>query len=475
MDNGGEVTQLRRIVGVGEAAYVAAGARAEVVRALAVPELRAPDKVLMQGEAVVALMPLTEGATLGDVIRATGPLSAGGCVWVGTRVARALARLHRAGMAHGAVEADNVVIELGHAVLLDTGSGVTSATQSDDVAALGRLLRVSVRDGDADVMTAWTNPMSAADPAARPTAAMVARALPGAAQERPVALPGPSVASRMRDSVGGVGRDDVMGPGAAGAPARSVERDVRAPAAAARRGPGARRDPRSDHAGAPSAPPSGPWARLAGSLETTPRRLAGLTGLAGAAVVASGAAVWLLMGAGAATAEDASAAAGAASSATAVPSASLDVGQSSAAKGAAEEVEEARAQAVDDGQATMEDPADAASTLTEQRFAALADGDAAALIATTAPGSTARARAEDQAAAVEAGGLAYEGLSVRVESAEVGDADEDSATVVLTYIASPHTVVIDGERSDVEAARETVELTMEAIEGNWLVSSVSER
>ncbi|WP_084126703.1 hypothetical protein [Demequina sp. NBRC 110054] len=448
MDIGGEVTQLRRIVGVGEAVYVAAGARAEVVRALAVPELRAPDKVLMQGEAVVALMPLTDGQTLADVMRATGPLSAGGCVWVGTRVARALARLHRAGMAHGAVEADNIVIESGHAVLLDAGSGVASATQSDDVAALGRLLRGAVRDGDADVMAAWTNPMSAADPAARPTAAMVARALPGAAQERPIALPGPSVASRMRDSV------------EAGAPEPTRKRDD----AAARR---------------VSSDAGGPWSRWASSLETTPRRLAGLVGLAGSAVVACGAAIWLLMGAGASTAESGAAGADEATSVVeeggTVASASDGAGSATGEPSESADAESAgamRAFADGTGAAVIEDPAEAAAWLTERRFEALAGADPSALVATTVPGSAARERAQSQAADVEAGVLTYEDLEVRVETVEVEEEGEESATVTLTYVASAHVVVVQGERSEVDAQRDTVELRMEKVKGSWRVADV---
>ncbi|MDN4472662.1 hypothetical protein [Demequina zhanjiangensis] len=418
----GEIAQIRRVIGVGEAVYVAAGARAEVVRALGAEELRAPDRVIMQGDAVIALMPVSHGVTLAEVIRASGPLSAGECVWVGTRVARALARLHRAGMAHGVVDAESILIDSGSAVLLDTGAGVASATQPDDVAALGRLLRASARTSDADVMTAWTDPMSADDPSGRPTAAMVARALPGAAEERPVALPGPSVASRMRESL------------ASSEPAsEGARRGKGKPASTGPRRPPVGRQER----------PSDRWSALASRLSTTPRRLAMLSGGAAAALVALTVTAAFLASAEASAAPTGDAAALA-----------RGLAQSGAAIGPG-------------------DPAQAAARLTERRFDALDAGDATALLATTAEGTPARARAEQQSASVTAGALVYDGLEVSVDATQVQEEGGDSAVVAIEYTMSGYDVTVSGETTHAEPATESVVLELVLDHGRWRVSEVS--
>ncbi|WNM25656.1 hypothetical protein RN607_05975 [Demequina capsici] len=457
MDNGTEIAQIRRVVGVGEAVYAAATARAEVVRALAAPELRAPDKIVMQGEAVVALMPVSSGMTLAEVTRATGPLSAGACVWVGTRAARALARLHRAGMAHGAVDADSIVIEDGSAVLLDPGTGVASASPADDVAALGGLLRAAVRAVDGEVMRAWTDPMAADDPAARPTAAMIARALPGAAQERPVALPGPSVASHMRDSAAGISLSaQPAGGRGAGKPTSSGARG-RAAAPARAVAPGRR--------------------SLAARLSTTPRRLT--LGVAGVAFV-----LLLLAGVLAATVltrdGDAQAtAAGELSATSSAPDVSASASPSASTETGAPRTEEGftTTPSGDPEQVQTSGPGDpgvAAAQLTTQRFGALAASDAEALIATTAAGSPARERAEEQAISLTGGGLAYEGLAVTVGEVQVLSSAPDSALVSVAYSTSQYVVAVDGEQTTVPPAEESVQLALVAQDGGWRVSDVSQ-
>jgi serine/threonine-protein kinase len=64
------------------------------------------------------------GATLADLVREHGPFDAETAAAVGVEVCRALAAVHRAGLVHGDVKADNVMREpAGRVVLLDFGLG----------------------------------------------------------------------------------------------------------------------------------------------------------------------------------------------------------------------------------------------------------------------------------------------------------------------------------------------------------------
>jgi eukaryotic-like serine/threonine-protein kinase len=69
-------------------------------------------------------MELVRGATLEDLLRSRGPMSAGEAALVGQDVCRALAAVHAAGLVHRDVKTANVMREIGgRLVLMDFGAG----------------------------------------------------------------------------------------------------------------------------------------------------------------------------------------------------------------------------------------------------------------------------------------------------------------------------------------------------------------
>jgi len=200
---------VERVVGAGGTVFDEVRARVESLLRLGDPALLVPSRVAMvrDDEVVVAELPRDE-CTLRAIVNARGPLKAGQCVWWGMAAAQALSTLHRHGMAHGALDADAVIVAHGRVAIARLVDGRADATAADDVAALGRLLVSVVRSADADRIRAWTDPMTHSDPAGRPTAAMVARALSSCAPPEELTPPPTGVAAALRRSAtarGGLG------------------------------------------------------------------------------------------------------------------------------------------------------------------------------------------------------------------------------------------------------------------------------
>ena len=145
---------------------------------------------------LVRVAPLPDGAALTHVVpagsvtlaelREAGPFRAGHVLGIGLAVADALVELVEAGLAHGDVSAEQVLVGPGGAVVLG-GAGlawsrppgtVGGPREADDVAALGELLRDLLGAGSAPsplVLAALR--ASDPDPALRPSAAELRAAL----------------------------------------------------------------------------------------------------------------------------------------------------------------------------------------------------------------------------------------------------------------------------------------------------------
>ena len=191
-----------RVVGHGHDVYEAVRARVATLANVSHQALDVPSRVTMlPGDAVAVAEPGHGAPTLQTTLDSRGSLRAGECVWLGMAVAEALAALHRAGLAHGAVDAGAVRLPTGGTLLANLVDGPKDATAADDVAALGLMLESCVAGADAERVRAWTQPMTHVDPAARPTAAMVARALGSCAPPEPLQQAPRGVASSMRAAV----------------------------------------------------------------------------------------------------------------------------------------------------------------------------------------------------------------------------------------------------------------------------------
>lgn len=188
-----------RVVGHGAAAFEAVRSRLAVLGATGIDGLLVPTRVTLQPGDVVAVTERDHGGTtLREILDARGGLRAGECVWWASEVARTVAALHKAGIIHGAINADAVVIAGDRVILSRLVDGAETLAAADDIRDLGRLLDASVRDDEAARVRAWTEPMGHEQPEARPSAAMVARALPSCASAEPVQIPAVGVARAMR-------------------------------------------------------------------------------------------------------------------------------------------------------------------------------------------------------------------------------------------------------------------------------------
>lgn len=197
---------VERVVGTGSATFDEVRSRVESLRRLGEPALLVPSRVAMvrTDEVMVAESPSNKD-TLRAIVDVRGALRVGECVWWGMAVAQALSALHRHGLAHGALDADAVIVAHDRVALTRLVDGHSDDAPADDIAALGRLLASVVREADADRLRAWTEPMTHRDPAGRPTAAMVARALsscapPEVLRQQPV---GVATALRRAATAGG--------------------------------------------------------------------------------------------------------------------------------------------------------------------------------------------------------------------------------------------------------------------------------
>lgn len=188
-----------RVVGEGSETFERVRLRRDALEASGVEGLIVPARVALQSQdAVVVTEPACEGVTLGEVLQARGSLHAGECVWWAAQVAQSLASLHKVGIAHGALSADAIVIEGDRVRLGRLVDGAPEASGPDDVAALGELLTRSVRPDEAARVQAWAEPMQHDRVDARPSAAMVARAIASCAPAQPIDVPVRDVVGSMR-------------------------------------------------------------------------------------------------------------------------------------------------------------------------------------------------------------------------------------------------------------------------------------
>jgi hypothetical protein len=115
---------------------------------------------------------------------------------------------------------------------------------------------------------------------------------------------------------------------------------------------------------------------------------------------------------------------------------------------------------------------EAAAAVTVARFEALAEGNAASLLATTVEASPARGELQPLADAVASGALTVVSLDVTVDSVEVVSNQGRRASAVVSYSVSAHSVINAGVSTDYEAYSQTVELDLLWSEAGWQVERV---
>ncbi len=412
--NEADARVLTRTVGTGGQVLAKVTERARQLRMIADPAVLAPVRLgVAQGDQVVVTVPWIDGIDLAELETRRGPLSAGECVWLGVRVARALEAMHAQGVAHGDVSPGNIVLTAGGVVLVDTVAGClddewgtigfrapereSGATAAGDVYSLGALLRWCVADTERTPIEAWTAPLVASDPQSRPPVQVSAKALASCAREQPVEVPARTeVVSAVR--------------------ARAADRTVRI--AAGRR-----------------------WRmRRVGVRVAVGVGIAALTAVVAVAMPRIVDSVF-------------PPAAAVASTATPVQTAPADV--------------PAMGERHIHRPILPTDPGEAATALTDQRIAALAAGDGAALLATVSPGPL-ESETVSLADQLDAGEVSYEGLSANVVDVDVVDYRSHTAVVVVEYELSDHRFVKDEESTDVAGYTQRVELDLSWSEG-WTV------
>ncbi|MBF0687002.1 MAG: hypothetical protein IR158_04445 [Cellulomonas sp.] len=398
--------------------------RAGLLTGLAHPHLARILAVEPLGPGRVALVcEHVPGPTLAAVRAARPPLADGEVVTVAVPVAQALAELHAAGLAHGAVGADRVVLTPGGVpVLVDLRGALRGVgTTTGDVHRLVAALLGLMPPLDAHLAAGLEETVRLRDALeallrGRATSQEVVEAVFAAATPEPVQVP-------EADELAGA--QVALAAGRSGV-ARSAAPDL-PPARRARRGPRRR-----------------PWWPVAAVAAT-------VLVLGGGALV-----VRALPDPPAGASAPATTAGGTA--ATPIPAAPADGGG-------------------DAGDARLladeRDPAAAAAALTRLRAAALADADASGVAALEVAGSP--ALAADEALLAALAGARSDGLVVDVVSAAAGGTTPDGdVRVEVTSAMSAHVrVAPTGERTDVPATPgRTVELVLRWTPDGWRVWDV---
>src|SRR5690554_295052 len=198
---------VTRLVGTGGEVLAKVTERVRQLREINVPGVLTPVGLGVAGDdQVVVRLPWLDGVDLAELETRRGPLSAGECVWLGVRVARALEQMHAQGIAHGDISPSNVVLVGGEVVLVDTVAGCLDdelgtvgfraperesggATPAGDVYSLGALLRWAVADEQRMPIEAWTAPLVVREPGDRPPVQISERALASCAPEQAIAVP----------------------------------------------------------------------------------------------------------------------------------------------------------------------------------------------------------------------------------------------------------------------------------------------
>ena len=198
---------VTRLVGTGGEVLAKVTERVRQLRQVNHPGVLTPAGLgVAESDQVIVRFPWLDGVDLAELETRRSPLSAGECVWLGVRVAQALEQMHAQGIAHGDVSPGNVVVSEGQVVVVDTVAGCLDdeygtvgfrapereeqgASAASDVYSLGALLRWCVADTERMAIEAWTAPLLARDPDARPPVDVAARALASCASEQPLEVP----------------------------------------------------------------------------------------------------------------------------------------------------------------------------------------------------------------------------------------------------------------------------------------------
>jgi hypothetical protein len=190
-----------------------ASGRLEVVRAAPPEDLlalrRAVDRLrVVAGSGAVEIVDVVDDGDRLEVVLAyagrspTGALSGDACARIGASIAAGLSDAHQRGIVHGALHREHVLVDsAGTARLCGFGSGDGSA--SDDVLALGVLLRELLDDADrtdaAMAVAGVIDRCCVDDASARPTMAAIAASLASAGRPaRAIAAARPSSRQQRR-------------------------------------------------------------------------------------------------------------------------------------------------------------------------------------------------------------------------------------------------------------------------------------
>ncbi|MDN4481536.1 protein kinase domain-containing protein [Demequina muriae] len=426
-DRGADARVLTRSVGTGPEVLARVSERVRALRAVDHPGVLVPIGVgVAEGDQVVVTLPWIDGVDLAELETRRGPLTAGECVWLGVRVAAALDALHARGIAHGDVAPANIVIAGGEVVIVDTVGGClddergtvgfraperrSGSSLAADAYSLGALLRWCVAAHDSVAVEAWTAPLIAHDPDARPPVAVAARALASCAPPRPVAVPS---------------RTEVVG----AVRARASEGTERIAAGRA-------------------------WRMRRVALRTSAGLAVAAAAVAG--IVAAPRVVDATM-----SSVTTPAAAESAPESPLVPPQEPGV-VASAAGGAPGPLSSEPAGAVPRGA-----PGQAAHELTTRRIDALAAGDGDALRATVADGPLLE-ETEALASALDSGRTRYAGLAVDVREVQVAEHTGDAATATVRYEVTAHRITTPEGTAEVPAYAQSVELDLRW-DGRWSV------
>jgi hypothetical protein len=156
------------------------------------PHLLVPEIVTDERGRTLLLSRAPQYGSLDALLAKRAGLLAGEIAALGLALARALATMHAADRAHGAVVAAAVGIGAEARPQLDPAAVVVDrgATPADDVAALGELLAAAAADPVPLPLRAVLSAARDPDPALRPTAADLARQLAASADPEPLRLTG---------------------------------------------------------------------------------------------------------------------------------------------------------------------------------------------------------------------------------------------------------------------------------------------
>ncbi|WP_148220723.1 hypothetical protein [Xylanimonas cellulosilytica] len=448
-----------------------------------------------------------EAADLPAVLAVRGRLAPGEAAAVGVHVAQALAALHAAGLAHGPLEAPDVVLRPGGSPALRPRATVPPEewTPAEDVRAAARLVDnllgsrplagapAGPLDGDplADPDGALRGALAAAlgaDARRRPEAGTLAALIDAACEPTSVRLPDPATLAGA--ALAGLRRGQEAA--AAGDPSTRRFRATRTAGARARRDGSTGARPRT------------------GRVQPTTRRVRGWRGLgmrraalrpalvvAGIGVTVgamTGAALefrddlpWAGGGASVAASDggetvavSAAPSASAAPSTSAAPSASAAPSTSAAPSASAAPMGggEDRADADEPGRAdaTLDRgrPEAAAVELTQRRLDVLA-GESDDLASVDVAGSPAHEADTALLAELRTSGTRPEQPRASVTGTTVVSVDDDAARVRIEYVVEAHEQVADdGTRTAVPASgRQTVTLELRWTDAGWRVATVA--